>query len=83
MDIEAAVIRALKTNLRSAPGSARAENLFGHDMIASSISRIEIRKDQLAVWLRPSPSDAANVDQAGDGTPGSTGDTNATPLLIA
>ena len=44
-DIEAAVIRALKTNLRSAPWSAGAENLFDHDMIASSVSCIEIRKD--------------------------------------
>jgi site-specific DNA recombinase len=80
-DIEAALIRALKANLRSAPGPAGAENLFDHDMIAWSVSRIEIRKDQLAVWFRPSPSDAANADQA-DGTPGLTSDTNATPLLI-
>jgi site-specific DNA recombinase len=80
-DIEAAVIRALKTSLRSAPGSAGAENLFDHDMIAWSVSRIEIRKDQLAVWLRPSPSDAANY-QASDGTAGLTSDTNATPLMI-
>ena len=81
-DIEAALIRALKANLRSAPGPAGAENLFDHDMIASSVSRIEVRKNQLAVWLRPSPSDAANVDQASDGTSGLTSDTNATPLLI-
>ena len=81
-DIEAAVIRALKTNLCSAAGSARAENLFDHDSIVSSVSRIEIRKNQLAVWLRPSPSDAANVDQAGDGTLGLTGGTDAAPMLI-
>ena len=63
-DIEAALIRALKANLRSALGPAGAENLFDHDMIASSVSRIDIRKHQLVVWLRPSPSDAANADQA-------------------
>jgi hypothetical protein len=78
-DIEAAVIRALKASLRSAPGSAGTENLFHHDMIASSVSRIEVHKNQLAVWPKPPPSDAVNVDQAGDGTPGSTG---APPLLI-
>ena len=75
------LVRTHKANLRSAPGPAGAENLFDHEMIAWSVSRIEIRKDQLAVWFRPSPSDAANADQA-DGTPGLTSDTNATPLLI-
>ena len=62
----------------------RSRNLSDHDMIAPS-SRIEIRKNQLAfriTWLRPSPSDAANADQASDETSGLTGDPNATPLLI-
>ncbi|MGC1937319.1 MAG: recombinase family protein [Pseudolabrys sp.] len=81
-DIEAALIRALKANLRSALGPAGAENPFDHGLIASSVSRIEIRKDQLVVWLRPSTSDAANADQTSDETPGLTSDTNATPLLI-
>jgi hypothetical protein len=76
-DIEATVVRSLKMHLRSAPESAGAD-----DMIASSVSRIEIGKDQLAIWLKPPPSDAANGDRACD-PPESTVDTNAsTPLLI-
>jgi|RhiMetdeSRZDD1v2_1073273.scaffolds.fasta_scaffold07519_1 site-specific DNA recombinase len=80
-DIEATVATTLKTHLRSAPGSAAVKNLVDRDLIASSVSRIEIHKNQLAVWLKPPPSDPSNVDC--DATfSGSAVDTNATPLLI-
>jgi site-specific DNA recombinase len=82
-DIEAAVVMTLRAHLCSAWGSARAKDPVDHNVIAASVSRIEICKNQLAVWLKPPPPDATDVDRAGDGTPaGSTGDTNATPLLI-
>jgi len=77
-DIEAAVIMALKTH--RSPELAVAKNLVDRD-IASSVSRIEIHKNQLAVWLKPPPSDPSNLDC--DGTFSvSAVDTNATPLLI-
>ena len=81
-DIEAAVVTALKKHLHSAPGSAKATRSNDQDIIAR-VSRIEIRKNQLALWLKPAPSDNATVDQATDEAPAqSTADSNATPLLI-
>ena len=76
-EIETAVVSALKAHRRSAP-----ENRADQDIIASSsVSRIEIHKNELAVWCKPSQPNA--VDHAWDQTsPGSTDDTNAMPLLI-
>ena len=69
-EIETAVVSALKAHRRSAP-----ENLADQDMIASSVSRIEIHNNELTVWLKVSQPDAANVDPA-------CVETNATPLSI-
>jgi site-specific DNA recombinase len=75
-EIETAVVSALKAHRRSAP-----ENLADQDMIASSVSRIEIHNNELTVWLKVSQPDA--FDHAWDQTSsGSTDDTDATPLLI-
>jgi site-specific DNA recombinase len=81
MEIEAAIVGALKAHLPSAPGSATPEGAVDRDLIVSSFSRIEVRKKELAVWLKPPPSGAANVD-GDEAPPGSTVDTAATPLLI-
>ena len=74
-EIEGAVVSALKAHLHSAPGAAGAENVAEQNMIASSVSRIEIRKNELAVWLKVLQPDATNLDRA-------CVETNATPLLI-
>jgi site-specific DNA recombinase len=74
-EIESAVVSALKAHLHSAPGATGAENVAEQNMIASSVSRIEIRKNELAVWLKVLQPDAANLDRA-------CVETNATPLLI-
>src|SRR5262249_39564271 len=71
-EIETAVVSALKAHLRSAP-----ENRADQDLIASSVSRIEIHKNELAVRCKPSQPNAVN--HAWDQTsPESTDDTNAT-----
>src|SRR5262249_40307646 len=80
-EIETAVVSALKAHLHSAPGRAEAKNVAEQNIIASFVSRIEIHKNELAVWCRPSQPNA--VDHAWDQTsPEPTDDTNATPLLI-
>ena len=85
-DIEAAIVSALKAQPQSAHKSVKAKKLADRDLVVSSVSRIEIRKNHLAVWLKPLPSQAGNGtsgDQAGDETlPETTADPNATPLLI-
>jgi site-specific DNA recombinase len=73
-EIESAVASALKAHLHSAPGPAGAENLADQDFIAASVSRIEIHKNGLVVWCKPSQP-IANPDPAGV-------EINATPLLI-
>src|SRR5262245_52912792 len=82
-DIEATVVTTLKTHLRSAPRSAAVKNLVGRDLIASSVSRVQIGKNQLPVCLKPPSSDAPNGHRACDGTLArSTANTNVTPPLI-
>jgi site-specific DNA recombinase len=73
-EIESAVVSALKAHLHSAPGPAGAENLADQDSIAASVSRIEIHKNELVVWCKPSQP-IANLDLA-------SVEINATPLLI-
>jgi site-specific DNA recombinase len=73
-EIESAVASALKAHLHSAPGPAGAENLADQDSIAASVSRIEIHKNELVVWCKPSQP-IANLDLA-------SVEINATPLLI-
>jgi site-specific DNA recombinase len=68
-EIESAVVSALKAHGRSAP-----ENLADQDSIAASVSRIEIHKNELVVWCKPSQP-IANLDLA-------SVEINATPLLI-
>ena len=82
-DIEAAVVTALRKHLHSAPGAIKAPLSNDRDTIALCVSRVEIRKDQLAVWRKPPPSHAASLDHISDEThAGSAADTNAAPLLI-
>jgi site-specific DNA recombinase len=73
-EIESAVASALKAHLHSAPLPAGAENLADQDSIATSVSRIEIHKNELVVWCKPSQP-IANLDLA-------SVEINATPLLI-
>ena len=73
-EIEAAVVSALKAHLHSAPGRAEAENGTEQKIIASFVSRIEIHKNELVVWCKPSQP-IATVDPAGV-------EINATPLSI-
>jgi site-specific DNA recombinase len=77
-DIEAAVLAGLKAHLPSVPRSTTDE-----EFLNLSVSRIEVRKGQLAVWLKPALSDTATVDRASEGTlSGATADANDIPLLI-
>src|SRR5262249_44305575 len=63
-EIESAVASPLKAHLPSVPGPAGTENVAEQNMIASFVSRIEIHKNELAVWLKVSLPDAANLDPA-------------------
>jgi site-specific DNA recombinase len=44
-DIEATIVSAIKVHLRSAPGLTKMQSPNDHEVIASSVSYIEIRKD--------------------------------------
>src|SRR5262245_42971242 len=74
-EIESVVASALKAHLHSVPGPAGTDNVAEQNMIASFVSRVEIHKNELAVWLKVSLPDTANLDPA-------CVETNATPLLI-
>src|SRR4030095_13226026 len=48
-EIESAVVSALKAHLHSAPGRRADQDIIA----SSSVSRIEIHKNELAVWCKP------------------------------
>jgi site-specific DNA recombinase len=79
-DIETTVVATLKERGRS---GSPAPSVTDRDLIASLVARIEIRKNQLAVWLKPPHQDGANVDRPSDATPSDANAmATATPLLV-
>src|SRR5262249_45294383 len=73
-EIETAVVSALKAHLHSASGRAEAEHVAEQNIIASFVSRIEVHKNELVVWCKPSQP-IADVDPT-------CAEINATPLSI-
>ncbi len=83
-DIEAVVINALAVHLGDRNRSTADPNRTDRSIVAANVSRIEIRKNQLVVRLKPPDADGAmDVDQVSERDPlGSSDDANGSLLLI-
>lgn len=62
-EIEAVVAKAVRDHL-GPQGKIAAINLADQESTFSQISRIEVRKDRLAVWLKPSDDEIRDADNA-------------------
>lgn len=83
-DIEAVVIKALALHLGDRNRSTADQNRTDRVIVAANVARIEVRKNQLAVWLKPPDADGAtDSDQDSERDPlGSSNDENGSLLLI-
>jgi site-specific DNA recombinase len=81
-DIEAVVSKALAVHLGDRNGSAANDNPMDRTTVAANITRIEVRKNQLAISLKsPNADPAMDVAQAADRN-ATRDDLNGSVLLI-
>lgn len=82
-DTEAAVVKALTEHLRDQSEAATDSDMMDRGIVVAHVARIEVRKNQLAVRLKP-PDEVSDADRNCEHDPlTSTPDTNGPVLLIA
>ena len=63
-EIEGAVIRAVAEHFQNGTSSTTDQDSSDQNIVAANISRIEVRKNQLAIWLKNSDADEVESDAA-------------------
>ena len=83
-DIEVVVSKTLAGHLGNRNGSTGKDKPIDCALVAANIARIEVRKNQLAIFLKPSNADATMDVAQGDDRdpPGTRNDLNSSVLLI-
>ena len=83
-DIEVVVSKALAGHLGNRNAPTGKDKPMDCALVAANIARIEVRKNQLAIFLKPSNADATmDVAQGGErDSPGTRNDLNSSVLLI-
>jgi site-specific DNA recombinase len=82
-DIEAAVVKALALHLSDRNGSTADPNRTDRSIVAASVVRIEVRKNQLAVRLKsPDADGASDCAQEPDQNPLRSNDGASNSLLL-
>jgi DNA invertase Pin-like site-specific DNA recombinase len=82
-DIEAAVIKALAAHLADRTKTTTDQNSIQRGIVTANVARIEVRKNQLAVRLKPPDADRAmDIDEYAKRHPLGCKDENGSLLLI-
>ncbi|MGA7330965.1 MAG: recombinase family protein, partial [Pseudolabrys sp.] len=63
-EIEGVVIRAVAEHFQNGTSSTPDQDSSDQNIVAANISRVEVRKNQLAIWLKNSDADEAESDAA-------------------